>query len=301
MLEYLGRTDFQVKLRGQRVELGEIEAVIAAAPGVVNAAVIVAKAPGGGDYLVGASRLPEADVAAVASSARASLAEYMIPSAWMTLDDLPLNSAGKIDRRALPAHDPTLLQEAYVAPEGHYENIVAAIFADVLGLEQVSAAASFFDLGGNSLSAVRVVDRLRKRVHHRCGARLAVLRSVSPGRRGSDRIGVRANNGCCWSCGPRDRRPLFCVHPAGGVAWFYGGFVPYLADRPIYGLQDPHVVADEPAATDVVELAERYVQEMKQIQPAGPYNVLGWSLGGTIAHAVVALLQREVTPSHTWV
>ncbi|MFZ2239446.1 MAG: amino acid adenylation domain-containing protein, partial [Gordonia amarae] len=294
VLEYLGRTDFQVKLRGQRVELGEIEAVIAAAPGVVNAAVIVAKAPGGGDYLVGYVSPAEADVAAVASSARASLAEYMIPSAWMTLDELPLNSAGKIDRRALPAHDPTLLQEAYVAPEGHYENIVAAIFADVLGLEQVSAAASFFDLGGNSLSAVRVVDRLRKEFTIDVG--LASLFSDPSVRAVAALIesGVRANNGVLLALRTQgSRRPLFCVHPAGGVAWFYGGFVPYLADRPIYGLQDPHVVADEPAATDVVELAERYVQEMKQIQPAGPYNVLGWSLGGTIAHAIVALLQRE--------
>ncbi|HMS75862.1 non-ribosomal peptide synthetase [Gordonia sp. (in: high G+C Gram-positive bacteria)] len=293
VLEYLGRTDFQVKLRGQRIELGEIEAVLSAAPGVVTAAVTVAEAPGGGDYLVGYVSPADADVVAIAASARGSLAEYMIPSAWMTLDELPLNSAGKIDRKALPAHDPTLLQSAYVAPEGHYENIVATIFADVLGLDEVSATASFFDLGGNSLSAVRVVDRLRKEFNIDIG--LAALFTDPSVRAVAALIesDVRANNGVLLPLRTEGtKRPLFCVHPAGGVAWFYGGFAPYLADRPIYGLQDPHVVADEVAASSVVELAERYVAEIKQVQPEGPYNVLGWSLGGTIAHAIVALLQQ---------
>ena len=118
---------------------------------------------------------------------------------------------------ALPAHDPTLLQEAYVAPGT--ENIVAAIFADVLGLEQVSVAASFFDLGGNSLSAVRAVDRLRKEFTIDAGAAPAVLRDPSV-RAVAALIesGVRANNGVLPSCnGPRGADGCCsAVHPAGG-------------------------------------------------------------------------------------
>ncbi len=91
--------------------------------------------------------------------------------------------------------------------------------------------------------------------------------------------------------GDGSRPPLFCVHPAGGLAWFYGGFAPYIADRPIYGLQDPHVVNGEDSATDAHELAARYVQEIRRVQPEGPYHLLGWSIGGIIAHAMATRLQ----------
>lgn len=87
--------------------------------------------------------------------------------------------------------------------------------------------------------------------------------------------------------------PLFCVHPAGGLAWFYGGLVPYLADRPIYGLQDPHVVGGEPSITDAHALAQRYVAQIREVAPHGPYRILGWSVGGVIAHAMATRLQSE--------
>lgn len=89
------------------------------------------------------------------------------------------------------------------------------------------------------------------------------------------------------------RAPLFAVHPAGGLAWFYGGLAPYLVDRPIYGLQDPHVAAGEESSVDAYELAARYVAEIRRVQPEGPYHLLGWSVGGHIAHCVATLLQES--------
>ncbi|EGD53375.1 amino acid adenylation domain-containing protein [Gordonia neofelifaecis NRRL B-59395] len=156
-LEYLGRTDFQVKLRGQRLELGEVEAALAAVPGVVHAAAGLAQFPTG-DQLVGYLAPKSADVAAARAAVAASLPEYMRPTLWVTLPEMPLNAAGKVDRRALP--DPTLPDVEYVAPTGQIEEMVAAVFAEVLGADSVGVAESFFELGGNSLSATKVIARL---------------------------------------------------------------------------------------------------------------------------------------------
>ncbi|MDL9937936.1 non-ribosomal peptide synthase/polyketide synthase, partial [Gordonia sp. ABSL1-1] len=161
VLEYLGRTDFQVKLRGQRIELGEIEAVLASAAGVVHAAATVLEAPHGGQHLVGyvaGAGGGSVDLEAVKAASAASLPEYMRPTVWMVLDDVVLNSAGKLDRKALPA--PEFGTGDYVGPATPGEELVAGVFADVLGVEQVSVVDGFFDLGGNSLSAMRLAARV---------------------------------------------------------------------------------------------------------------------------------------------
>nr|WP_261978016.1 non-ribosomal peptide synthetase [Gordonia sp. NB41Y] len=160
VLEYLGRTDFQVKLRGQRIELGEIESVIASAPGVVHTAATVATAPGGGEHLVGyvsAATGTEIDLDAVRATVAAALPEYMRPTVWMPVDHLALNTAGKIDRKALP--EPVFEASEYVEPETGTERTLAAVFAEVLGTDRVGATDHFFDLGGNSLSAMRLTAR----------------------------------------------------------------------------------------------------------------------------------------------
>ncbi|WP_159067541.1 non-ribosomal peptide synthetase [Gordonia iterans] len=158
-IDYLGRTDFQVKLRGQRIELGEIEAAIADVPGVVHAAATVLEAPGGGEFLVGYAAPSSVDLEQVKGGVETALPEYMRPSVWVLLDDVTLNTAGKLDRKALPAPDFDVAETQYVAPETDAERIVAEVFADVLGVERVSVTGSFFDAGGNSLSAMRLVAR----------------------------------------------------------------------------------------------------------------------------------------------
>ncbi len=155
-LEYLGRTDFQVKLRGQRLELGEVETAVAAAPGVVHAAAAVVESAGG-QQLVGYVAPADVDVDVVRESVASVLPEYMRPTAWVSLDEMPLTSSGKVDRKALPA--PVFEAAEYVAPESEAEEILAGVFAGLLGLDRVSVVESFFDLGGNSLSAMRLVAR----------------------------------------------------------------------------------------------------------------------------------------------
>jgi acyl carrier protein len=150
--------DYQVKLRGYRIEPGEIEEVLREAPGVGDAVVLV-REDRLAAYLVSAEgkALIVAEVRAYAGS---RLPEYMVPAGWVTLQALPLTDNGKLDRRALPA--PELRVEEYVAPRTPTEVAVAGIWAETLGVERVGAHDNFFELGGHSLRATRVVSRIRE-------------------------------------------------------------------------------------------------------------------------------------------
>ncbi|HEV2736692.1 MAG TPA: condensation domain-containing protein, partial [Longimicrobiaceae bacterium] len=159
-LEFLGRLDRQVKVRGFRIEPGEVEAVLRQAPGVADAVVEVRADARGERRLVGYVVAPEARREAVVSFARARLPEYMVPSALVALETLPLTPSGKVDRRALPA--PEAANDEDAAPSTPTEEVLAAIWAEVLGTERVGARTSFFALGGHSLLATQVVSRVRR-------------------------------------------------------------------------------------------------------------------------------------------
>ncbi|MDE1480364.1 amino acid adenylation domain-containing protein, partial [Xenorhabdus bovienii] len=164
-LEYLGRNDFQVKLRGFRIELGEIEARLVQCHGVREAVVLVREDEPGHKRLV-AYLLPQTGVGLVPAELRLQLsrqlAEYMLPSAFMTLEAFPLTPNGKLDRQALPAPDPSaVVTRNYEAPVGEVENALAQIWQNLLGLERVGRHDHFFELGGHSLMIVSLIERLR--------------------------------------------------------------------------------------------------------------------------------------------
>ncbi|WP_414155508.1 amino acid adenylation domain-containing protein [Pseudomonas sp. BNK-43-a] len=156
-LDYLGRNDDQVKIRGVRVELGEIEAAVAAQPGVRDAVVLVR-----GERLL-AWYTANAPVDGLRQALQASLPSHLVPLAFIRLEALPLTSHGKLDRRALPDPDPADLPvAAYAAPQGETEQIMAQVWAELLGLERVGRHDNFFELGGHSLLAVSLIERLRQ-------------------------------------------------------------------------------------------------------------------------------------------
>nr|WP_084495711.1 non-ribosomal peptide synthetase [Nocardia shimofusensis] len=302
-LEYLGRSDFQVKLRGQRVELGEIEAVLLAEDAVAAAVVVVDSDAYAGDRLVGYV-VPAAgrrvDAVTLRARASASLPVFMVPSAFVVLEQMPLNASGKVDRRALPA--PVVEKAPFRAPETPLERTVVEVFGEVLGraADSIGVDDSFFESGGNSLVATRAAARLGEEV----GSRVPVMwmfTAPTPAALAAhltaQRVGAADTDAAfdvLLPLRPGEGRPLFCIHPFGGIAWSFAGLAAHLdPSRPIYGLQSPALGSDEPLPESTEQWALRYIQEIRAVQPHGPYHLLGWSLGGVLAHAIAVQLQLD--------
>jgi acyl carrier protein len=160
-VEFLGRVDAQVKVRGYRIEPGEIEARLLERDGV-SEAVVVAREDGAGNRRLVAYVVGDAEMDALRAHLRQNLPDYMVPSAFVFLDALPLTPSGKLDRRALPAPELASAAERYVAPRTPTEEVLAGIWAELLRLERVGVTESFFELGGHSLLATRLVSRVRQ-------------------------------------------------------------------------------------------------------------------------------------------
>ncbi|MFD9452232.1 amino acid adenylation domain-containing protein [Streptomyces sp. NPDC059985] len=296
-LDYLGRADDQVKIRGFRIELGEIESAVSDLPGVSAAAVAVHTGAAGVRRLV-AYTVPTAsgstEPARLRAELSASLPEFMVPSAFVELAALPLTVNGKVDRAALPA--PDFGDGGGRPPKDAREELIAAAFAEVLGLERVGAEDNFFELGGHSLLAMRLVGRIRAELG--IPIQVATVMSAPTVADIASRIGDDARRDALRILMPLRERgtaaPLFCFHPASGFSWQYTGLLRHLdADRPVYGLQSPGLSGSLPDVTDVVGLAELYLAEIRTVQPQGPYHFLGYSFGGTVAQTLAALLQER--------
>ncbi|WP_405386692.1 amino acid adenylation domain-containing protein [Streptomyces sp. NBC_01102] len=293
-VEYLGRTDHQVKLRGQRIELGEIESALAALDGVDAACALVREDRPGEQLLVGYVT-GGADPVAVRASLARELPEHMVPAAVMVLDAFPLSPNGKLDRRELPAPVFTGGGSAR-RPSGPREETLTRLFAQVLGVDRVGPDDAFFDLGGTSLLAVRLVGRVREEF----GTGLTVgslFEAATPAA-----LAARLGTGSAASedaldvvlrlRGGSGRPALFAIHPAGGIAWCYAGLAARLGPgQPLYGIQARGLVRDEPLPRTLREEAADYVRQIRAARPDGPYRLLGWSVGGVLAHAVAAELQ----------
>jgi thioesterase domain-containing protein len=297
-LIYAGRADAQVQLRGYRIELGEVESALLRHPYVARAAAAVHRHAQGVDQLIGyvvGIDGRQIDPGEVREAAAQVLTSYMVPSAVMVLPGLPLTVNGKLDRKALPVPDFDTSSTEFVSPRTHSEKAIADVYGQVLGIERIGVSDGFFDLGGNSLLATMVVTELRAR-----GVKIALpwmFDDATPkalARRADEAAGGSGLEVLLPLRASGSKAAIFGVHPAGGLAWFYGSVVEHLdKERPVYGLQDPHVVAGEPRAHSVDELAERYVAEIRRVLPCGPYHLLGWSLGGQIAHAMAVKFQRD--------
>ncbi|MGC3000516.1 amino acid adenylation domain-containing protein [Streptomyces sp. G35A] len=292
---YLGRTDHQVKLRGQRLEPAEVEARLTAVDGVTGAVVVLREDRPGDQRLVAyvTGHGPGAD--ALRAHLATVLPDFMVPSAVVPLDGFPLGPNGKLDRAALPP-PATGAATGGRAPRTLTEETVARLFAEVLGVDRVGVDDAFFDLGGTSLLGARLMSRVRDALGTR--APLGTLfRAPTPAALAARLTDGDADDHALDVLLPLratgTQAPLFVFHPAGGLSWCYSGLLSRLGpDQPVYGLQARGLRADVPLPGTMDEMAADYIRRLRTVRPHGPYRLLGWSVGGVVAHTVAVHLQQ---------
>ncbi|MGI5392237.1 amino acid adenylation domain-containing protein [Streptomyces sp. CA-251251] len=295
LLEFVGRSDDQVKIRGFRVEPAEVETVVARAPGVSQAAVVVREDVPGDKRLV-AYVVPAAEPRPTAAELHhrvaAALPEYMVPTVVL-VEALPLTPNGKLDRAALPA--PSRGGDGSGAAVTPQEQVLCELFAQALGLERVGTEESFFALGGHSLLATQLITGIRGALGLRVSIRdLFQAPTVSGLLRHLDAGGSKSSFASMLPlrAGGDGRAPVFCLHPALGLGWCYGRLAAQLPSAlPVYAVQARGLLGQEAPAETLDAMIDDYCAQIREVQPEGPYRLLGWSMGGLLAHRVATRLQ----------
>jgi amino acid adenylation domain-containing protein len=325
-LEFLGRVDQQVKVRGFRIEVAEVEAGLATAPAVREAAVAVLQDAGEQRmvaYVVAQDAAAPPSAEALRRHLQERLPEYMLPSSYVLLPELPRTATNKLDRRALPAPLSGLLPagQPYVAPRTPLEQFLADRWSELLQIDRVGIEDDFFHLGGNSLQAAMLIHRLQEDLgQHLYTVALfdsptvgglarymgkacpeAVRRLFGPeslpgeGSRGEELNGfgsdslsahlVVTQSPYLVALQPHGSLPpLFMVHPPGGIVLCYQAMGRHLgSDQPLYGIRARGLHGEQGLPTRLEDMAAEYVAAIRAVQPEGPYQLGGWSLGGVVA------------------
>jgi amino acid adenylation domain-containing protein len=297
-LEYLGRCDEQIKIRGFRVELGEIASVITQHPDAQESVVIQSKDTQSNQYLIAYVVTTKQDIAAqLLPYLRQKLPSYMIPSAFVILDALPLTPNGKVDKRALPSNEIIRqnTHQSFVAPRNFTELALVKIWKNLLNTNPIGVRDNFFELGGHSFLAVRLMAQIQDRFGHNLplstlfeNPTIEELASIvsQPSRQKSDSPLVAIN-------ASGSKIPFFCIHGAGGGISHYFNLSRRLGeDYPFYALEDS-VEQDKPEVISIEETASRYLQEIRKVQPNGPYLLGGHCYGGIVAFEIAQQLHQQ--------
>jgi acyl carrier protein len=267
----------QMKLRGVRIEPGEIEAALLQHVDVARAAVIAREDTPANKRLLAyvvAAGDRTIDPAALRAHLGAILPDYMVPSAFVVLDTLPLTPNGKLDLKALPAPE-VAPDTVHRAPRTPREELLCALFAEVLGLSRIGIDDNFFALGGHSLLATRLISRIRSTFDVKLAIRsLFEAPTVEALARQLD--GDSAHGSPLDVLLPLrpagNLPPLFCIHPGGGLSWTYSGLMRHVgANRPIHGLQARGILQPDLAPDTLEDMAADYLQQIRRVQPSGPY------------------------------
>jgi len=299
-VEYLGRSDDQLKIRGQRIELNEIDHVLCAQPGIEQAvthAVVLGDATAQGDarQLVGyvvAQQPVESEALRAALAQR--LPAHMVPVAIVQLDAFPLSSNGKLDRKALPVPQ-THGASCGRAPHPGLESQLAAAFCRLLARDTLSAQDDFFALGGHSLLAMRLAAQLRRELQQpvsvgqiMVASTVEKLAALLGDAQAHQQAGFEALLPLRQGSGPT----LFCFHPASGFAWQFSTLQRYLDARwSLIGIQSPDTQGPLNQSQHLDEVCDAHLRTLREVQPHGPYYFLGYSLGGTLAQGIAARLE----------
>jgi len=305
IIEFLGRGDHQVKIRGQRLELGEVEATLRKHHAIRDC-VVIARGDNPDEKYLAAYVVLHVDKQFTSIDLkeflRKNLPEYMVPAVFMVLDALPLNPNGKINRLALPDPKAFEVQEQIrpddiVYPRNKVEETIARIWREALKLNKVGIYDNFFDLGGHSLMAVRILTLIERNL----GVRLPLTSFFHSGNIAQLAELVDRREGEVHNWSPLvaiqpsgDKTPFFGIHAVGGGVLFWRDIVNYMPkDQPFYALQAQGVDGVRPALHRIEDMASLYIDEIRKIQPQGPYYIGGFSLGGEIAFEMGQQLLRQ--------
>ncbi|MCX7595059.1 MAG: amino acid adenylation domain-containing protein [Fischerella sp.] len=308
-IEYLGRIDHQVKMRGFRIELGEIEASLNQNPAVQQVVVIAREDVPGEKCLVAYATLKEGQNTTanqLRDFLRGKLPNYMIPSAFVILETLPLTPNGKVDRKALPA--PTSVKQedsqTFVAPRNQTEYQLTKIWEEVLGVQPIGIQDNFFDLGGHSFLALKLFAKIEAQfgkklplaILFQSGTVEALAQILHPKEELATSQGPTSEH---WSSlvainSNGSKPPLFCVHDLAGEVFYYRNLSLHLgSDQPIYGLQSQGLDGKRPPLTRVEDMASYYIQQIRTVQPQGPYFLAGYCFGGLVAFEMAQQLHKQ--------
>jgi amino acid adenylation domain-containing protein len=335
-VEFLGRLDQQVKLRGHRIETGEIESQLATHPSVHESAVILQGEDGSSQRLVAyvsaraGAGVPTAEV--LRRYLQERLPEYMVPSAFVLLSTMPRTPSGKVDRRALPAPLPERpANHPFVAPRTPLEEYLAALWRDLLRVQQIGVLDNFFALGGSSIQAAVIVNCVQEKLGQQvytvalfdsptiaglarylaelCPETIRVLFgeesltaienvTSQPGAQAADTrspsLALPASN-LLLALQPKGTRPAcFLVHPPGGIVVCYQALAHRLGEeRPLYGIRSRGLHGETEMPASLEEMAAEYVAVIRTVRPHGPYHLSGWSMGGVVAYEIAQQLREQ--------
>jgi len=300
-IEFLARMDDQVQIRGFRVELGEIELVLGKHPMVRQTVVIVREDVPGGKRLV-AYVVPNLQSPPTINELRGFLQEklpaYMVPTAFVMLDDLPLTPNGKVDRHALP--EPSLErsegEKTFLAPRDTLELQLTMIFTKVLGVQPVGVRDDFFELGGDSLSGMALFAEIEETLGKKLP--LAILFQAPTVEQLAGKMrqeGLSVPWSSLVAVQPHGAKlPFFCVHGGEGHVLGFADLAQFLGeDQPFYGLEAPGRDGEQDPLTRIEDLAAHYIEAIRGVQPKGPYLLGGHCLGGLIAFEMAQQLRYQ--------
>ena len=323
-IEFLGRSDFQVKINGYRIELGEIEATLKQHPTIKQAVVTTLGEERENKSLI-AYVIPDAEKNSETSNltssemrrfVQAKLPEYMLPSVFMVLDSLPLTNNGKIDRRSLPLPDQTKpeLEKTFVAPRNSIEKLLIETWTEIFKFEKIGIHDNFFELGGNSFLALQLISKINQKlktnqklkINQKFDTNISLSKIFQYPTVAELAIKVSKNSENSLVSSSLISRylvpiqvegtqpPLFSIHPAGGQVMVYQHLAACLGtERPIFGIQSRALDRPEQEHKSIDDMAVEYAQAIYHHQPHSPYYLMGWSMGGVIAVSVAKELETQ--------
>ena len=300
-IEYLGRIDHQIQIRGFRVELGEIETVLSQHPDVRETVIITRDDQSGNQQLI-AYIVPRGNQSPSTNTLRQflkkKLPEYMIPSAFVELNKIPLTPNGKTDRRALPAPDTrSSLEEGCIAPRNPLEMQLAQIWENILKVRPIGAVDNFFNLGGHSLLAVRLLSEIQQKFGQNLP--LSIFFQTPTIEQLANILRIKTDNSQAWSPlvpiqSNGSKQPFFCVPGQGGnVVYLYNLARHIGSDQPFFSFQALGLDGESEPHTRIEDMASCYIEEMQAVQPSGPYNLSGHSFGAFVAFEMARQLQSQ--------